>query len=172
MRRRELDAREIINSRREAESRTNSLRQSSRRNRTVQSPSLRRARGETPPSKTHTREKVDESATSGRKDTVPLLRLATQSNQPVPEQAGSVSFNTPLSVSGKIKVPPIDHFAGDTDPEDHLAAYKAKMSVQTGCEATWCKFFPTTLKGLALSWYNNIPARSVTNFSVLEALFL
>ncbi|KAL2943466.1 Translation initiation factor IF-2 [Bienertia sinuspersici] len=45
------------------------------------------------------------------------------------------------------------------------------MAVQTGCEASLCKFFPTTLKGLALNWFTELPSGVVTNFSVLEALF-
>lgn len=178
-----MDARDIINNRRanDARSYTNSLREASRRNRSVQSPFPINERGEKSRSRNHACERVDESATSGRKDTVPLLRQATQQGQPQPtiDQIGVLGCMTPFSVEimntqkpGKIKVPPIDHFAGDTDPEDHLAAYKAQMSVQTGCEATWCKFFPTTLKGLALSWFNSIPARSIISFIVLEGFFL
>ncbi|XP_048502761.1 uncharacterized protein LOC125498575 [Beta vulgaris subsp. vulgaris] len=45
------------------------------------------------------------------------------------------------------------------------------MSVQTGCEATWSRYFPTTLKGLALSWFSGLTPGIITNFSVLEALF-
>ncbi|XP_010694022.1 uncharacterized protein LOC104906890 [Beta vulgaris subsp. vulgaris] len=45
------------------------------------------------------------------------------------------------------------------------------MSVQTGCEAVWCRYFPTTLKGLALSWFSGMSPGIITNFSVLKALF-
>ncbi|KAL2893200.1 Phenylalanine--tRNA ligase beta subunit [Bienertia sinuspersici] len=45
------------------------------------------------------------------------------------------------------------------------------MSVQTGCEALWCKFFQTTLKEIALNWFTELPSGVITNFAVLEALF-
>ncbi|XP_010667440.3 uncharacterized protein LOC104884486 [Beta vulgaris subsp. vulgaris] len=69
---------------------------------------------------------------------------------------------------GKIKTPLIEQF---TDPEDHMATYKAQMSMQTSCEATWCRFFPTTLKGLALNWFQELPAGIITDFAVLEDMF-
>lgn len=52
-----------------------------------------------------------------------------------------------------------------------MAAYKARMSVQIGWEDDWCRYFPTTLKGLALSWFSRLSPSIITNFSVLEALF-
>lgn len=103
-------------------------------------------------------EEVDESATSRKKSTalpreVPVTQIhPIRSIQAQPVQPGNTTLNatgtnatlgcmTPFSVEimnnpnpGKIKVPLIDHFTGSTDPEDHLAAYKAQMSVQTGCE--------------------------------------
>ncbi|XP_010684615.1 uncharacterized protein LOC104899176 [Beta vulgaris subsp. vulgaris] len=73
---------------------------------------------------------------------------------------------------GKIKTPLIEPFAGLTDPDDHMASYKAQMSVQTSCEATWCHFFPTTLKGRALNWFQELPAGVITDFAILEHLFI
>ncbi|KAL2895424.1 Phenylalanine--tRNA ligase beta subunit [Bienertia sinuspersici] len=43
--------------------------------------------------------------------------------------------------------------------------------MQTGWEASWCKFFPTTLKGKDLNWFTELLSGVVTNFSLLEALF-
>ncbi|XP_057247514.1 uncharacterized protein LOC130589900 [Beta vulgaris subsp. vulgaris] len=90
----------------------------------------------------------------------------------------SLKFMTPFSreiidtpTQGKVKTPLIEQFAGLTDPEDHMATYKAQMSVQTSCEATWCRFFPTTLKGLALNWFQELPAGIITDFAVLEDMF-
>ncbi|XP_010689511.2 uncharacterized protein LOC104903211 [Beta vulgaris subsp. vulgaris] len=71
----------------------------------------------------------------------------------------------------KVKVPPIDHYDGTTDPIDHLAAFKVQMSVQTSSEAAWCKFFPTTLKGLALTWFTELPYGSISSFNALETAF-
>lgn len=71
----------------------------------------------------------------------------------------------------KVKVPPIEHYRGTTDPIDHLAAFKAHMSVQTGSEAVWCKFFLTTLKGVALTWFTEVPFGSISNFATLIVAF-
>lgn len=46
------------------------------------------------------------------------------------------------------------------------------MSVQTGCEATWCKYFPTILKGIAQIWFTNLPNESITIFAELSSLFI
>lgn len=59
---------------------------------------------------------------------------------------GILTYKTPFSKEimdtedvKKVKVPPIEHFDGTTDPSDHMASYKAQMAVQTGCGASWCK---------------------------------
>ena len=61
---------------------------------------------------------------------------------------------------------------GSDDPAEHIASYRAHMAVKTICEAMLCKFFPTTLSGLALNWYTTLPLGSVDNFASLESLFL
>ncbi|XP_010665814.1 uncharacterized protein LOC104883066 [Beta vulgaris subsp. vulgaris] len=91
---------------------------------------------------------------------------------------GNLGFSTPFDENimrvltpRKVKVPPIDHYDGITNPIDHLAAFKAQMSVQTSSEAAWCKFFPTTLKGLALTWFTELPSGSISSFTALKAAF-
>ncbi|XP_021866532.2 uncharacterized protein [Spinacia oleracea] len=72
-----------------------------------------------------------------------------------------------------IKVPTIEPFDGTSDPEEHMAAYAAQMDVQTGCGATWCRYFPTTLKGLALICFNkHVPKGSIKSYSKLEKVFI
>ncbi|XP_021744015.1 uncharacterized protein LOC110710066 [Chenopodium quinoa] len=68
-------------------------------------------------------------------------------------------MNTPIPP--KVKIPTLDPYEGKTDPTDHLNAYKAQMGVQIGCEASWCRFFPTTLKGIAQTWFNNLTPGSI-----------
>lgn len=68
---------------------------------------------------------------------------------------------------GKIKIPMIEHYSGITDPTNHLAAYKAQMTVQMFCESTWCRYFPTTLKGLALNWFTSFPSGIIISLSAL-----
>ncbi|XP_057247634.1 uncharacterized protein LOC130589967 [Beta vulgaris subsp. vulgaris] len=71
----------------------------------------------------------------------------------------------------KVKLPTIEPFDGTTDPDDHLSAYKHQMYVQGVADATWCKNFPATLKGVAQKWFNNLPPNSVNNFTELSILF-
>ncbi|KAL2902414.1 Activity-regulated cytoskeleton associated protein 2 [Bienertia sinuspersici] len=71
----------------------------------------------------------------------------------------------------KVKMPTIEPFDGKTDPDDHLAAYKHLMYVQGVDDATWCRYFPTTLKGIAQRWFNGLPGHSINNFSELSMLF-
>lgn len=71
----------------------------------------------------------------------------------------------------KVKVPCMDPYDGTTDPDEHLAAYKTQMTVQTGNEASWCKFFPTMLKGIALTRFSELSSGIITSFEVLEAYF-
>ena len=46
-------------------------------------------------------------------------------------------------------MPSVDLFDGTTDPDDHLDVYKAQMYVQDVDDATCCRYFPATLKGIA-----------------------
>lgn len=71
----------------------------------------------------------------------------------------------------KVKVPSIEHYGGTTDPNDHLTTLKEKMSVQTGREFVWCKFFPTTLTRLALTWFTELPHGSISHFAFVEIVF-
>lgn len=73
---------------------------------------------------------------------------------------------------GKKKTPTIEPFLGLIDPDDHMATYKDHTIVSTSCEATWCRLFPTTVKGLTLNWFQELPARIITDFSVLEDIFI
>ncbi|XP_010685121.2 uncharacterized protein LOC104899604 [Beta vulgaris subsp. vulgaris] len=71
----------------------------------------------------------------------------------------------------KVKLATIEPFDGTTDPDDHLSTYKHQMYVQAVDDATWCKSFPATLKGVPQKWFNNLPRNSVNNFTELSILF-
>ncbi|XP_048493000.1 uncharacterized protein LOC125493577 [Beta vulgaris subsp. vulgaris] len=47
----------------------------------------------------------------------------------------------------------------------------SKLYVQGVDDATWCKNFPATLKGVAQKWFKNPPPNSVNNFTELSILF-
>ncbi|XP_021850762.2 uncharacterized protein [Spinacia oleracea] len=71
----------------------------------------------------------------------------------------------------KVKTPTIEAYDGTTDPDMHLVAYRHHMYVQGTNEASWCKYFPATLKGVASKWYERLPAGSIASFNELHALF-
>ena len=51
-------------------------------------------------------------------------------------------------------------------------AYKNLMLLYTTNPALLCKFFPTTLTGLALIYYTSLPVESIHTFAQLEAKFV
>ncbi|XP_056685810.1 uncharacterized protein [Spinacia oleracea] len=53
----------------------------------------------------------------------------------------------------------------------HLVAYRHHMYVQGTNEATCCKYFQATLKGVASKWFERLPAGSIASFNELETLF-
>ncbi|XP_057548070.1 uncharacterized protein LOC130826504 [Amaranthus tricolor] len=79
-------------------------------------------------------------------------------------------LNTPNLA--KIKIPNMTAFDGTSCPEEHLMAYKNLMLLYTTNPALWCKFFPTTLIGVALTWYTSLPGGSIHSFFQLEGKFL
>ncbi|XP_010674596.1 uncharacterized protein LOC104890717 [Beta vulgaris subsp. vulgaris] len=93
-------------------------------------------------------------------------------------QALSLTDKNPFSASilmatqsQKIKFPSVDAYDGTTDPDDHLAMYKHLMLTTQADDATWCKYFPVTLKGLAQRWFSQLPTSSIHNFNELVVLF-
>ncbi|XP_056697816.1 uncharacterized protein [Spinacia oleracea] len=71
----------------------------------------------------------------------------------------------------KVKTPAIDAYEGTSDPDVHLLAYRHHMYVQGTTDATWCKYFPSTLKGVASKWFEKLPAGTINTYAELEMLF-
>jgi len=63
----------------------------------------------------------------------------------------------------KVKMPSIELIDETTDPDDHLDVYKAQMYVQDVDNATYCRYFPATLKGIAKKWFNGLLNGSVAS---------
>lgn len=90
----------------------------------------------------------------------------------------TLDYSTPLAEAimnapkdPKIKPPTIDAYDGTTDSDMHLLAYRHHMYVQGTNEATWCKYFPTTLKGVSSKWFERLPAETINTFAELKMLF-
>lgn len=55
----------------------------------------------------------------------------------------------------KIKIPTCK-YDGKTDHKDHISAYEGHMLLYTDKDYVWCKVFPSTLPGLAQTWFMSI----------------
>ena len=73
---------------------------------------------------------------------------------------------------GKVKMPMLDLYDGTGDPEEHLGVYKAQMYVQDVDDASYCRYFPATLKGVAQSCFNGLPQGGITCFQDLDDKFV
>jgi len=74
-------------------------------------------------------------------------------------------------VPTKLKLPTLS-YKGDSDPTDHTEAFESYMSVWEQPDEVWCRVFPTTLHGLAQSWYKGLPDGSVYCYADLRDNFL
>ncbi|XP_021769848.1 uncharacterized protein LOC110734098 [Chenopodium quinoa] len=71
-----------------------------------------------------------------------------------------------------VKIPVHITYDGISDPKDHIASYEGHMYLNPRSEATWCKYFPTTLKGVAQSWITKgVKEGSISGWSDLSNKF-
>lgn len=74
-------------------------------------------------------------------------------------------MNTSLKVSkGK--------HANITDPNDHWTSFSKNMNLYDATDASRCKAFPTTLRGIAGKWYAKLASRTITSSKQMKDLFL
>ncbi|GKV14629.1 hypothetical protein SLEP1_g25472 [Rubroshorea leprosula] len=57
------------------------------------------------------------------------------------------------------RIPQLETYDGTKDPDDHLHALYCCMQAQNASDALMCKFFPSTLRGNAQTWYYSLPPR-------------
>ena len=69
----------------------------------------------------------------------------------------------------KFRMPQIDSYNGVKDPLDHLETFKTLMHLQEVADEIMCKAFPTTLKGAARIWFNQLMPNSISTFKELSA---
>ena len=71
----------------------------------------------------------------------------------------------------KFCMPQIDSYDGVKDPLDHLETFKTSMHLQGVADEIMCRAFPTTLKGAARIWFNQLMPNSISTFKELSAQF-
>jgi len=69
------------------------------------------------------------------------------------------------------KNPTLDRYDGTSDPDKHINAYVAQLSIYTTDTQLYCKVFPASLRGMALSWFTQLPPKSVDSFENLKVKF-
>jgi len=58
------------------------------------------------------------------------------------------------------------------DPEAYLTAFHTQMMLVGGSDVVKCKLFMSTLTGMALDWFINLPEGHITSFAQLSRLFI
>ena len=69
-------------------------------------------------------------------------------------------------------MPQVEAFDGVKDPVDHLKTYKNQMELHGYQYPVRCRAFATTLKGLAMAWFNKIPPSTISSFRELSIAFV
>ena len=67
-------------------------------------------------------------------------------------------------VPSKFRLPQLKLFDGLKDPQDHLNTFKTTLGLQQPPGERLCRFFPTTLKGIAREWFTKLPTLLVDSF--------
>ncbi|XP_048494591.1 uncharacterized protein LOC125494811 [Beta vulgaris subsp. vulgaris] len=70
----------------------------------------------------------------------------------------------------RIKMPS-SKYDGTSDPDDHVAAYEGYMFLYTQVDVILCKVFPSTLTGIAQTWFKSLKPGSISSFSQLSSMF-
>ncbi|XP_026383981.1 uncharacterized protein LOC113279501 [Papaver somniferum] len=72
----------------------------------------------------------------------------------------------------KCPVPAFECYDGSSDPAAHLRYYNRILAWWDYDDAIPCRYFPSSLKGSALSWFDNLPPDSIDYYDQLAEKFL
>ncbi|XP_026399453.1 uncharacterized protein LOC113295321 [Papaver somniferum] len=72
----------------------------------------------------------------------------------------------------KCPIPAFECNDGSSDPAAHLRYYNRVLARWDQNDAVLCRYFPSSLKGSALSWFDNLPPNSIDAYSHLTERFL
>ena len=85
---------------------------------------------------------------------------------------GSVSFRSLFSaeiqkevLSLNVRQPHLEHYERTSDPKDHLAYFMNTLQLYNFSDAIMCKLFASSLKGVAKSWFSQLPTGPIKTFS-------
>ncbi|XP_027343033.1 uncharacterized protein LOC113855601 [Abrus precatorius] len=65
----------------------------------------------------------------------------------------------------------IDKYDDTSDPGEHVDVFTTQVGLYTENDALWCRIFPTSLRGPALSWFTRLLPLSIDSFETLTRHF-
>ncbi|XP_027342848.1 uncharacterized protein LOC113855410 [Abrus precatorius] len=65
----------------------------------------------------------------------------------------------------------IDKYDGTSDLGEHMDVFITQVGLYTENDALWCRIFPTSLRGPALSWFTRLSPLSIDSFATLTRRF-
>ena len=67
--------------------------------------------------------------------------------------------------------PTFTMYNGQTDPVEHVSHFNSRMIVHSKNEALMCKVFPSSLRPVAMRWFDGLGASSIDSFKELTRVF-
>ena len=68
-------------------------------------------------------------------------------------------------------LPTFTMYNGQTDPVEHVSHFNSRMIVHSKNEALMCKVFPSSLRPVAMRWFDGLGASSIDSFKELTRVF-
>ncbi|XP_026451917.1 uncharacterized protein LOC113352293 [Papaver somniferum] len=72
----------------------------------------------------------------------------------------------------KCSIPAFECYDESSDPAAHLRYYNRMLTRWDQDDAILCRYFPSSLKGSDLSWFDNLPPNSIDSYDQLIEKFL
>ncbi|XP_026396270.1 uncharacterized protein LOC113290898 [Papaver somniferum] len=95
------------------------------------------------------------------------------------EEVMRESATTPLEahlsrapIPQKCPISAFECYDGSSDPADLLRYYNRVLDQWDQDDVVVCRYFPSSLKGSALSWFDNLPPNSINSYDQLTEKFL
>ena len=67
--------------------------------------------------------------------------------------------------------PTFTMYNGQTDPVEHVSHFNQRMTVHSKNEALMCKVFPSSLRPVAMRWFDGLGASSINSFKEFTRAF-